>query len=161
MGELELGKLAVQFSQSNKAEGKSPRTISWYSEMLRDFNRFLRSRSLLGVTSDFEVETVREFVVSEQDRGMSPYTVQGKVRALKAFSSWLFREGYLNDNILGDFKLPKVPSTMIEPLTDAEIDQLMNYQKPMTAIGCRDIAILILMLDSGIRLSELCGLSIK
>lgn len=35
---------------------------------------------------------------------------------------------------------------------------MVNYQNPLTAIGCRDIAILILMLDSGVRLSELCTL---
>ena len=47
---------------------------------------------------------------------------------------------------------------LIRPLTADEIDQLVNYQNPLTAIGCRDISILILMIDTGIRLSELFGL---
>ena len=37
MAELELEKLILHFAQSNKAEGKSPKTISWYSEMLTGF----------------------------------------------------------------------------------------------------------------------------
>ena len=137
MAELELAKLILHFAQSNKAEGKSPRTIVWYSDMLNDFARFLESKGCKGVLSEFDIETVREFVVYEQERGMSPYTVQGKVRALKAFSSWLFREAYMSDNVLSNFKLPRVPTNLIEPLTSAEIDQLMDRQNPLTAIGCR------------------------
>ena len=57
---------------------------------------------------------------------MSPYTVQGKVRALRAFSSWLFREGYTPENILCYLKLPKVPAMLIETLTAEEIDQLID-----------------------------------
>lgn len=158
MAEVELDKLILHFAQSNKAEGKSPRTIAWYSEMLSDFTRFLELKGCRGVLSRFDIEAVRDFVVYEQERGMSPYTVQGKVRALKAFSSWLFREAYTSDNLLSNFKLPRVPTNLIEPLTSAEIDQLVNCQNPLTAIGCRDIAILIIMLDTGVRLSELCGL---
>ena len=158
MAEVELDKLILHFAQSNKVEGKSPRTIGWYSEMLGDFVRFLELKGYRGALSGFEIQTIREFVVHEQERGMSPYTVQGKVRALKAFSSWLFRESYISDNLLSNFKLPRVPINLIEPLTSTEIDQLLNYQSPLTTIGCRDIAILILMLDTGIRLSELCGL---
>lgn len=158
MAEVELDKLILHFAQSNKAEGKSPRTIEWYSEMLGDFSRFLESEGYRGVLSRFDVQTVRDFVVHEQERGLSPYTVQGKVRALKAFCSWLFREAYVTDNLLANFKLPRVPKNLIEPLTSAEVDQLVNCQNPLTAVGCRDIAILTVMLDTGIRLSELCGL---
>jgi len=158
MAEVKLDKLIIHFAQSNKAEGKSPKTISWYSEMLNGFIMFLESQNCRAVLSDLDICVVREFIVHEQERGMSPYTVQGKVRALKAFSSWLFREGYTPDNLLCDVKLPKVPAMLIESLTSSEIDQLINYQNPLTAIGCRDIAILILMIDTGIRLSELCGL---
>ena len=95
MAEVRLDKLIVHFAQSNRADGKSPKTISWYSEMLDGFKRFLESKGYRAVLSDFDIDMVREFVVHEQERTMSPYTVQGKVRALKAFSSWLFREGHL------------------------------------------------------------------
>jgi hypothetical protein len=64
---------------------------------------------------------------------MSPYTVQGKARALKAFSSWLLREGYVSTNLLSNYKLPKVPVILIEPLTvevpskSVEIDNGSEY----------------------------------
>jgi len=126
--------------------------------MLTDFARFLERTGRRPVLAEFNVVAVREFVVHEQGRGMSPHTVQGKVRALKAFVSWLFNEGYTSDHLLLNLKLPKTPVNLIEPLTRAEIDQLLNYQNPLTAIGCRNVAILVLMLDTELRVSELCGL---
>jgi site-specific recombinase XerD len=161
MTDVELGKLILHFAQCNKAEGKSSHTIAWYSATLNDFARYLKKEGRRGVLAEFSIGTVRDFVIHEQDRSISPYTVQGKVRALKAFSSWLFREGYLGQNLLSAYRLPRVPINLIEPLTSAETQQLLNHPNPLTAAGCRDIAVLVVMLDSGVRLSELCGLRLE
>lgn len=161
MADMELYKLIVQYAHSNKAEGQSPKTIDWYSEMLEGFNRFLKSRGLPELLSNFNIELVREFVVYEQERGMSPATVQCKVRALKAFSTWLNGEGYFDINFMSRLKLPKAPVKFIEPLTNVEIDRLVVYYNPLTAIGCRDIALLILLLDTGLRLNELSILPLQ
>jgi site-specific recombinase XerD len=158
MAELELNKLILHFAQSNKAESKSPKTIGWYTEMLTGFARFLATSGKRLVLGEFNIVSVREFIIHEQERKMSPYSVHGKVRALKAFASWLCDEGYTSEHILQNLKPPKVPINLIEPLTNAEIDRLVDYQNPLTAVGCRDIAILTVMLDTGVRLSELCDL---
>ena len=158
MADLELQKLLLHYAQSNKADGKSPKTIVWYTEMLTTFARFLSAVGKDVILSEFNINSAREFVIHEQERGLSPYTVQGKVRALKAFASWLHREGYTSDHVLYNLKLPKAPVNLIEPLTDSEVNQLMNYQNPLTALGCRNMAILVILLDTGIRLNELCGL---
>ncbi|GAG49604.1 unnamed protein product, partial [marine sediment metagenome] len=147
MAELDLTKLISHFAQSNKAEGKSPKTVSWYSEMLLDYVRFLRSTVREAILAELNATSVRGFIIQEQQRELSPYTVQGKVRALKALSSWLFAEGYTSDNLLANLKLPKVPAKLVEPLTDAEVDKLISVQNPLTAVGCRNIAILITLLD--------------
>jgi len=87
MAELELEKLILHFEQSNKAEGKSPKTITWYTEMIAGFTKFLTGTGKRPVLAEFNILAVREFIIHEQERGLSPYTVQGKVRALKAFAS--------------------------------------------------------------------------
>jgi integrase/recombinase XerD len=80
------------------------------------------------------------------------------VRALKAFSSWLMAEGYTSENVLSNIKLPKVPIKIVEPHTPAEIDLLLSAQNPLTTQGCRNISILVTLLDTGLRLGELSGL---
>ena len=158
MAELDLVKLISHFAQSNRAEGKSPKTVAWYTEMLFDFVKFLRSNGVEAILGGLSTTTARQFVIAEQGRGLSPYTVQAKARALKAFSSWLLAEGYTPDNLLTNVKLPRVPIKLIEPLTASEIDSLISVQNPLTSVGSRNIALLVTLLDAGLRVSELCNL---
>lgn len=109
MADLELGKLISHFALSNRSEGKSPKTEAWYTEMLTDYDKWLGAKGNKATLAALDLETVREFIIHEQERGLSPYTVQAHVRVLKVFSSWLFTEGYMPDNVLAGLKLPKVP----------------------------------------------------
>jgi site-specific recombinase XerD len=158
MGDFELEKMIMHFAQSNKAEGKSPKTIVWYTEMLSGFTRFLTDTGREPVLANLDISTVREFIIHEQERGLSAFSVQDKVRALRAFASWLYRENYTTDHVLYNLKMPKAPKYLIEPLTNAEIDQLIKSQNPLTALGCRNVAILVFLLDTGLRISELSDL---
>jgi len=158
MAELELGKLILHFEQSNKAEGKSPKTVAWYTEMLGGFTKFILSTGEASVLANFNATKVREFIIHEQGRQLSPFTIQAKVRALKVLSSWLYSEGYTGNNLLSNIKLPKAPSKMIQPLTEAEINRLLSSQNALTAIGSRNTAIIVTLLDCGLRSSELCNI---
>ena len=71
MAELELEKLILHFEQSNKAEGKSPKTITWYTEMIVGFTRFLTGTDRRPVLPEFNISAVREFIIHEQERGLS------------------------------------------------------------------------------------------
>jgi len=158
MSQLDLSNLIVHFAQSNKVEGKSPKTVSWYSEMLTSYAKHLEAIEIQPTLAELDITNVREFIIHEQGRQVSPFTVACKVRALKAFASWLLREGYTTCNILANLKPYKTPKKMIEPLTPDEINKLMSAQNPLTAIGSRNIAILTTFLDTGMRESELSGL---
>lgn len=158
MAELDLVKLITHFAHSNKAEGKSPKTVSWYSEMLLTFASFLKLVGRDATLAEFNPTNVREFIIYEQERAMSPYTVQAKVRASKAFSSWLSNEGYTPDNLLAIIKLPKVPIKLVETLNSDEIEALISVQNQLTSIGARNTAILVTLLDTGLRCSELSNM---
>ena len=56
---------------------------------------------------------------------------------------------------------PKVPKLTIEPLTDDEIKRLLGSINTRTPYGMRNYAILMVLLDTGLRLSELCGLTLE
>lgn len=161
MAEIDLGKLVLHFSQCMKSEGKSPKTITWYGEMTGIFIKFLKSNDKLPILAELNLTNTRNFIIYEQQRNMSPYTIQGRARSLKGFSSWLFSEGYLTENVLAPLKIPKAPIKIIEPLTTEEIDLLVGKQNPLTAIGSRDLAILITLIGTGIRESELSNLRYK
>ena len=113
MTQMEIPNLILHFAQSNKADGKSPKTVSWYSEMLTCYVKYLESNQISPTLANFDINTVRSFIIYEQTRELSPSTVACRVRALKAFTSWLFREGYADDSIFSNLKLPKIHKKVI------------------------------------------------
>jgi site-specific recombinase XerD len=62
--------------------------------------------------------------------------------------------------VLARLKIPKAPQKLIEILTVIEIDRLLKNRDPLTEYGSRNIAILVILLDSGIRVSELCDIEL-
>ena len=52
------------------------------------------------------------------EQGLSKTSVENHVRALRAFFNWLHREEYIEDPVLARLKPPRVPKTLVEPLTD-------------------------------------------
>jgi site-specific recombinase XerD len=97
----------------------------------------------------------------QQDKPVSARTVQCHVRALKAFSSWLHAEGYSTENRLKNLKLPKAPAGLVQPLTAEEIESISSVFKKESPTGFRNYPIFVTALDSGLRASEIAGISLS
>ncbi|MBA3826301.1 MAG: tyrosine-type recombinase/integrase [Ktedonobacterales bacterium] len=70
-------------------------------------------------------------------------------------------EGYTTQNVLAKLKTPKVPDREVDILTSDEVARVMHLFNTHTEIGARDLAIFALLIDTGMRASELCGLRMK
>jgi len=169
----ELKDLVARYRLSNQVEGKSPKTVAWYDEMLRAFLLYLEKQATRLDLSSFNIDTVRAYVLHLQQKRryeghpgtpagaalVSPRTVQCHVRTLRAFASWLQREGYTEKNRLGNLKLPKAPVKVIEPLTAEEIKKVTAIDKT-SPLGERNRAIVALAMDTGLRSGEIAGLTL-
>jgi site-specific recombinase XerD len=93
--------------------------------------------------------------------GLAPSTIHGYARSLRAFASWLQREGYTAENIFEGPRPPKLPQILIQPLTEDEIRKIWLLIPQNTAEGVRTYASILTFLDTGIRLSELLNLKIN
>jgi site-specific recombinase XerD len=165
-----LRELIQQYRVSNSVEGKSAKTIVWYTQLQTLFSAYLDSRGLPDDLSSLNISTARQYVLYLQQRkkmsrypgngpaNLSPKTVQCHVREMKAFSSWLLREGLTPENRLKNLKVPRAPSKIKEPLTPGEINKIFRCIDKKKPTGIRDHAILTLMLDTGLRASGVCFL---
>jgi integrase/recombinase XerC len=81
------------------------------------------------------------------------------VRWLRAFASWVQAEFDLDRHPLQGPKTPNVPRTLIHSLRDSDVRALLAAAG-QGAFGDRDTAVLPVLLDSGMRLSELTGLQV-
>jgi site-specific recombinase XerD len=92
---------------------------------------------------------------------LSIYYIHGCGRAVRSFFSWVNEEGCLEDNIMGRLKLPALPKTLPEPLSEEEISRVLAICLDHTVESLRNFAIMMLFLDTGLRLSELVNLRLS
>ena len=92
---------------------------------------------------------------------MSKATLRGYVRAIKVWASYLYEEGYTKTNVFGRIKLPTDTKRVVEILSDEEIVRIFGAINPNCKLGARMHAILSLLLDTGMRIGELEGISFE
>jgi integrase/recombinase XerC len=80
---------------------------------------------------------------------------------VRSFSTWAYQEGYLEENVMRRLKLPKLPKVLPEPLTEAEIQSILAASLDNTQERLRNFSIMMLFLDTGIRLDELVNLKLS
>jgi site-specific recombinase XerD len=169
---IPLAKLIEGFALYNRTTNKSPRTVAWYSERLGLFQRFAGEDATLR---DITVPNARAFIAELQgrttrnpnnpfyknkDRPLSSAYIQSFARALRAFSSWLYEDGYADTNVLRPLKPPKIQQKVVQVLSDAEIERLLAVFDRNEPYGARNYAIVFTMLDAGLRAMELLDLTL-
>ncbi len=160
----ELSVLKHHYQVHNRTEGKSPCTVEWYDEVLGLLLRWLNEEGRSTNLGAIDEMVIREFLLYLKGRPgtkgptLASSTMYNRVNALKSFFSWLHRQEYTKDNLLAKLKLPKVTQQIIVPLSPEEVAAIFKVMPTNTPWGARDGAIVSLMLDSGVRLSELANL---
>jgi site-specific recombinase XerD len=147
-GAPSLGAAVEHFLTAKAAEGASPKTIEWYRMVLGRAGRDLGPDRALDSLTPAEL---RAWLLTLRET-LSPISVAGYVRGLKAFGRWCATEEMGTAAALRALRRPRVPHKLVEPLDDAALRRLLD------AASVRDRAIVLLMLDTGLRLSELAGL---
>jgi len=158
-----------------ETSNKRPKTIKWYLDILYRFFDFLELNNLMKPVDELNKEVLEAYIIhrktakrwpnnphikKENKGGLSPYSIQGDVRAIKVFWSWLLYQGYIENNALAKFPLPKVPKALIKTLTIEQIRLLLKAIDKNTPVGARNYCILMLLIDSGMRISEVTGIQI-
>ncbi|WP_223258474.1 tyrosine-type recombinase/integrase, partial [Thermogemmatispora tikiterensis] len=163
--------LVEAYLQSQIGGNRSPKTIEWHRTSLTLLRRFLQQQR--GVT---EIEAVEAEDISawftylrttrgSHGRQRRERTVQTYARSARAFFHWLERRRLLEENVFDLVPFPRAGRPLIETLTDEEFERLLAACAPPRKTGrlakratARNRAILWVLYDTGIRLSELLTL---
>ena len=103
---FEISELAKEYELFNKTEGKSPKTIDWYNQSLKQFHRSLIESEQSTRLADLGERQVREFIlylqekknwqdnphIPEQKERLAAISIQTYVRGLRAFFNWLYKQ---------------------------------------------------------------------
>lgn len=158
LAENELTKFLKSYLVTCKVEGKSPSTLSIYSNVIRYYIQFAVANKLPLKASKVSAHDMRLFLLSCQERKLAPSTANDYYRALRTFFNWLEREEFIKITPMRKIRSPKVPSKIMRPFTREDIDNLLLLCSGHRFVDIRNRAIILLFLDTGLRLFELASI---
>lgn len=119
---------------------------------------------LKGFVVSLQERTISEHDsrISKRGKRLSPVSVRDYSRMVRAFFSWCEREGYLEgrNNPMRMVPQTKVPKYIIPAFTPQQMQDLLAVCDLDTAVGFRNYTMLLVLMDTGIRVSELCRLTL-
>lgn len=89
-----------------------------------------------------------------------PSTVHTYYRCLRAFVNWCRAEEWIESTPLKNVKAPRVPEDALDHFSEPEMQALVNAARHNQTPN-RDVAIILVLLDTGMRAGELCGLNVR
>jgi site-specific recombinase XerD len=144
------------FYQRGRARNLSPSTQRFYRTRLEAFARYLQGQELELTLEQLTPTVIRDFLAAERER-VSAMTANHSYVALRACCRFLLSEEILSVNPMEKVEKVRVPRKMIEIFSPAQIEALL-HQGGRDFNGARLRAIVLVLLDCGLRVSEFCGL---
>ena len=170
---MQLERAFRDFIEVHEIDNQSFYTIRNYRRYIGAFLKWLQSEHTIVDTDDLRVSHLRGWINHLQK------TPNGRGRAFKdstinlyavnmlSFCHWLEFERIVSEDITSRFKLPRVEKEYIPTFTPQEVERLFDACEDSTsgvtslvrkALTARNRAILAVLIDAGLRRSELLGL---
>jgi site-specific recombinase XerD len=155
----DLNTLVGDFERSLRAANKTPRTVKIYGDSARWLIAFLESQEMPTAAERVGREHIEAFTADQLTR-FKPATASQRYRALAQFFKWMAEEGEIPNNPFDRMKPPKVPETAVPVITDDDLRKLLHACDGPGFEHRRDTALVRLLVDCGVRCSELINLSL-
>lgn len=165
-----------EYKEALEAANKSQTTVEGYHESLNDYFPFLETYGLMKPIERLGKKDLEVYVkhlrerekwpnnphVKEENRGrLSPFTVRYRARDVKTFWSWMYKNGYIEDNPLAGYELPRVPDKLVEIINPEQFRIFLSHIEANTPEGSKYHCIMLIFYDNGMRLSELRMIGIE
>jgi integrase/recombinase XerD len=138
--------------------GRSPNTIAAYRRDLNAYCAYLARRKI--ALEDVAEEDIERYVAAQRADGKAATSIARALVAVRSLHRFLAEEGRIERNPAADVESPKVPMGLPKPLSEAEVESLLASVVGSSPLERRDRAILEVLYGTGIRISELVGLSL-
>jgi len=133
-----------------------PATLEYYKNEFQAFRRRIDKELVECNHKDIE-----DFILMSK-QSIKITTINTRLRALRSFYNFLFKNKLIDKNPMQNIKLLRDRQKNIETLDNKEIELLIKtIRQQQTFVAFRDEVILLVFLDTGIRLSELVGIDVE
>jgi site-specific recombinase XerD len=140
----------------------SPHTVTAYRSDLRDFVDFCErfGREI----ADVDHKMLRTYLANLETRGLQRTSIRRKASCVRRFYRYLQREGHVESNPAELLVLPKGRSRLPKVLKAVEVGRVIGFaeerrsQHDAPAEAWRDLALVEVLYDAGLRVGEACSL---
>ncbi len=142
------------------AEGAALNTIDSYRRDLKHFSAFTQGRR--RVPEDASQSIIRQYMKSLSEAGMAPGTSARRLSTLRQFFRFLYAERVRTDDPTTGMDSPRQGKRIPKFLSEAEVESLLAAAQARPGPeGLRLVALLEVIYATGLRVSELVGLSLS
>jgi len=141
-------------------KGLSRNSIEAYSHDLIDFINFFEkkiSKDIISITQG----DMRAYISDLRKKNLSTKSIVRKLASIKGFFKFLQAKGDIEENPVLSIEPPKIWKKLPQTLSVSEINSLLSHADTGTPQGLRDQAMLETLYGTGLRVSELIGLTIN
>ncbi|MGE7695568.1 tyrosine-type recombinase/integrase [Lysinibacillus sp. NPDC094177] len=150
-----------KFEKECHLKNLRPATIQYYRSELSSIQKTMIELNLNKQMVELTNNDVEQIILHLKEQ-IKTVSINTRLRALKSFFNFLDKKNLITKNPISDIKQLRDRQRAIETLDDKEIEKIAaTIRSQNTFVGVRDITIFILMLDTGIRLSELVGIKVN
>jgi site-specific recombinase XerD len=147
------------FVLSREAMRCTPKTLEHYHYTAGTFCLWLRLQGV-RMASEIAPQHVRAYLVSLQKRGLKDTTQHAHARGIRTWLRWLVAEGVLAVSPMRTVGMPRLEQRIPPPFTPEDVKALLAACDRKDSLGARNYALVLALLDSGLRASELCSLRV-
>jgi integrase/recombinase XerD len=140
-------------------KGLADNSIQAYRRDIEKFAAFAASRKL--ATKDVQRGDIVDFLGSLYRKGLDSRSVARHLVTVRNFFRFALIEGYIDDDPAATIESPKFRHSLPEFLSLEEVERLLRQPDTKSTLGLRDRAMIELLYSCGLRVSELCGLSVS
>jgi len=158
--ESPIYKHAAWFLQSLRASRRAFGTIAVYVGTVHEYDKFAKSNGLPRALHEIEREHVEQFLLDQLTR-LRPASAASRFAGLRAFFRWALDQGQIDSNPLEKMRPPTVPEVPVPVLTMDQVRALIRACEGKAFKQRRDMALLRLMLNTGIRRSEAAAIRLQ
>jgi integrase/recombinase XerD len=136
-------------------KNRRPNTLELNYTSIRLFQEYLKSAGITyleGVSR----KNLEAFVEHEQDRGLKPVSVRGRLASVKAFLRFLIEEGVVRSEVLSKSLAVKVPDSLPRAIAPEDVRELLSVVDVT-----RNRAMVLMLLRTGMRIGELLSLRME
>jgi site-specific recombinase XerD len=131
-----------------------------YLESVRQLERFLETSSLPTAPAALRREHIEAWIEELLARN-KPATASVRFRSVQQFFKFLVEEGEIDSSPMRAMRTPIVPEQPVAVVSTDELERLIRSVSGRAFAERRDLAIIRLFVDTGMRLSELAGLRVE